>query len=329
MGQAWDKELSAEHSKLFSDWCSELREIRTMSINPLYFKNGCTNLRLLIFTDALEEPMSIVAYLQDEATLKITLVLGKFCVAPIRHTTIPKLELQAAFYGACLRRQILTKHDVRIDKIFLRTNSSTILQWLQSAHKKQQVFVANRAAEILEKFSMDQLGHVKDIENPAENGTRGMPNESLKESGWLKEQAWLQADEEKRPMAWCQVNEIETEQATGTVSTETELDQLIDWRRYSSFNRNRNFIAYRMRIKTKQKRPLKAVEIHQAEQIFFRFVQTESFPNVSKSKANSKEISNTIKIAKLSRFKGQMDQSERKIDSIIRFSIAMQNIQFC
>ena len=33
MEQAWDKELSAEHSKLFSDWCSELREIRTMSIN--------------------------------------------------------------------------------------------------------------------------------------------------------------------------------------------------------------------------------------------------------------------------------------------------------
>ena len=30
MGQAWDKELSAKHSKLLSDWCSELREIRTM-----------------------------------------------------------------------------------------------------------------------------------------------------------------------------------------------------------------------------------------------------------------------------------------------------------
>ena len=38
MGQAWDKELSAEHSKLFSDWCSELREIRTTSINRLYFE---------------------------------------------------------------------------------------------------------------------------------------------------------------------------------------------------------------------------------------------------------------------------------------------------
>ena len=71
MGQAWDKELSAKHSKLFSDWCSELREIRTMSINRLYFENGCTNLRPHNFKDASEEAMCIVAYLQDEATLKL------------------------------------------------------------------------------------------------------------------------------------------------------------------------------------------------------------------------------------------------------------------
>ena len=55
MEQAWDKELSVEHSKLFSDWCSELREKRTMSINRLYFENGFTNLRLHIFTDASEK----------------------------------------------------------------------------------------------------------------------------------------------------------------------------------------------------------------------------------------------------------------------------------
>ena len=98
MGQAWDKESSAELSKLFSDWCSELREIRTMSINRLYFENGCTNLRLHIFTDTSEEAMCIVAYLQDEATLKLTYVIGKCRMAPIRHMTIPKLELQAAVY---------------------------------------------------------------------------------------------------------------------------------------------------------------------------------------------------------------------------------------
>ena len=189
-----------------------------MSINRLYLENGCSNLRLHIFTDASEEAMCIVVYLQDIATLKLTYVIGKCRVAPIRHMTIPKLELQAAAYGVCLRKQILNEHDVKIDKIFHWTDSSTVLQWLQAAHKKQQVIVANRAAEILENSSMDQWRHVKGVENPADIGTRGMSIEGLKESVWLHGPAWLQADEEKWLKPWCQENELEPEQVT--VATE-------------------------------------------------------------------------------------------------------------
>ena len=57
-----------------------------------------------------------------------------------------------------------------------------------------------------------------------------------------------------------------------------------------------------MRCKTKRKGPLKADEVHQAEKILFQFVQNENFPNVSKSIANSREISKKLNIAKLSPF---------------------------
>ena len=117
MGQSWDKELSAEHVKVFKDWCSELQEIRTMSINRLYFDSGCTNLRLHVFTDASEEAMGIVAYLQDDTTLKLSYVIGKCRVVPIRHMTIPKLELQVAVYGVRLRKLILTEYDVKCENI--------------------------------------------------------------------------------------------------------------------------------------------------------------------------------------------------------------------
>ena len=60
-----------------------------------------------------------------------------------------EVRIKAAFYGVGLRKQILNEH-VKIDKIYHWTNSSTVQEWLQAAHKKQQVFVANRAAEILE-----------------------------------------------------------------------------------------------------------------------------------------------------------------------------------
>ena len=78
---------------------------------------------------------------------------------------------------------------------------------------------------------MDQLRHVRGIENPADIGTRGMSIEDLKESEWLKRPAWLQRDEEKWPKPWCQVSEAQAEQVTSTVATETELEQLFDWTR--------------------------------------------------------------------------------------------------
>ena len=108
------------------------------------------------------------------------------------------------------------------------------------------------------------------------------------------------------------MNEVGAEQVTSSVATETELDQLFDWRRYSTFNRIRNFIAYCMMFYTKQKGPLKADKIHQAEQILFRFVQTESFPNVSMSIAKSKEISKTLNVAKLSTFKEEDEKGKVK-----------------
>ena len=74
-----------------------------MLINRRYFQNGCSNLTLHIFTDASEKAVCIVAYLQHEATLELTYVIEMCRVAPIRHTTIPKLELQAAVYGFSLR----------------------------------------------------------------------------------------------------------------------------------------------------------------------------------------------------------------------------------
>ena len=281
MGQAWDKELSAEHSKLFSDWCSELRETRAMSINRPYFENWCTNLRLHIFTDASEEAMFIVAYLKDEATTDICnreMSCGTHHTHDDTKVRTPSRSLRNSSQKAdsnwawCQNWQ----------KIFHWTDSSTVLQWLQAAHKKQQVFAANRAAEILENSSMDQWRHVKGVENPADIGTRRMSIEGLRDSVWLNGPAWLQKDEDNWPKPWCQEKEIEAEQAISTVATETQVEQTFDWNRYSSFNKIKNFIAYCMRFKTKEKGPLKAEEIHQVEQILFRFVQNRKLPECFK-----------------------------------------------
>ena len=141
------------------------------------------------------------------SNVKSYLRVRKCRVAPIIHTTTPKVELQSAVCRVRLKKQTLRKHDVKIDKTYYWTDSTTALQWLHSAHKKQQVFVANRAAETMENSSMDQWRHVKGIEKPEDIGTRGTSTESIKKTVWLIGQAWLQTEEERWPKPWCQVNE--------------------------------------------------------------------------------------------------------------------------
>ena len=113
----------------------------------------------------------IVAYLQKQASSKLTHVIGKSVVAPIRHTTAPELELQAVVYGVPLSIQILREHDVKIDKIYHWTDSSTVLQWLQSAHKKQQEFVAKKEQKFwkaLHRIKGDMLKASKTLKTLAQ-----------------------------------------------------------------------------------------------------------------------------------------------------------------
>ena len=100
MGKTWRNQKLAEHSNFSNDWFSDSRDIRTMSISRLCFENRCTNFRLRIFTDASEEAIWIVAYMQNETTLRLTYVIWKCRVAPIRHMTKPKQVLQAAILSS-------------------------------------------------------------------------------------------------------------------------------------------------------------------------------------------------------------------------------------
>ena len=78
-----------------------------------------------------------------------------------------------------------------------------------------------------------------------------------------------------------------------------------------------------MRFKTKQSGTLKADKFHQAEQILFRFVQTESFPNVSKSIAKSREFSKILKNAIFSIFIEEDGTIRANIDYIAIYRILL------
>ena len=96
--------------------------------------------------------------------------MGKARVAPMKHHTIPKLELMAALTGNRLKDAIIKEHSIHFHKIYMWSDSTTVIQWIRSSNEKQPTFVANRVAEILDSSTVDEWHHVAGSKQPRRSG---------------------------------------------------------------------------------------------------------------------------------------------------------------
>ena len=64
-------------------------------------------------------------------------------MAPIKTTTILKMGLQAALHAPRIKVSILEEHDITIDRVYMWSDSTTVIQWLNASDKKEKMSVAN------------------------------------------------------------------------------------------------------------------------------------------------------------------------------------------
>ena len=201
-GQHWDTEVELGDKAEFLRWKEQLPIVAETSIDRRYFNRERDKAELHVFADASEDTMCAVAYLLSqpkEYSADLTFVIGKCRMASMRHLSIPLLELQAAVMAVRVTEQIVKEHEMKINRCSFWSDSTTVLQWLHSSHRKQQVFVANQVAEILDTTDVSQWEHVSGINNPADIGTRAINIEELKRSEWLTGPAWLKRSESEWP----------------------------------------------------------------------------------------------------------------------------------
>ena len=218
----------------------------------------------------------------------------------MRHLSIPQLELQAAVMAVRLKEQIVKEHEMKINSCSFWSDSTTVLQWIHSSHRKQQVFLANRVAEILDTTDVSQWKQVGGINNPADIGTRAINIEELKRSEWLTWPAWLKRPESEWPE---QVNLIFASDEENIPSSvfmiqAEEKKAVIQWERFSNFNRLVNTVAYVQRASSKHKPATLVVSIEEREKakaIIFKLLQREQFGEEMKSLKAEKKIQNSAK----------------------------------
>ena len=152
-GRIWDDELPKDTVDRFLACCVELPRLAEITMPRSYFSAPFQYLELHIFGDSSQDVFSAVGFLRAQVTCttrefitELTFVLGKARFAPMKVMTVPKLELQAALLAARLKREICRALTVTVDKVFMWTDSTIVLQWINSTNK-HPIFIADRVSE--------------------------------------------------------------------------------------------------------------------------------------------------------------------------------------
>ncbi|CAG9132384.1 unnamed protein product [Plutella xylostella] len=127
--------------------------------------------------DASERAYGSCVYIRtirNDGTAHVCLLTSKNKVAPIKPTTIPRLELCGALLGTRLCKKVLDSLTVKIDQCYYWSDSTIVLGWLNTATSRLERFVRNRVNEIQESTAGDTWSYVPSKQNPADLVSRGV-----------------------------------------------------------------------------------------------------------------------------------------------------------
>ena len=140
-GQSWDDELPKDTVDRFLAWCFELPRLAEIYIPRSYFSGQFQHLKLHMFGDSSQDVFSAVGFLRAQVICtsgaiirELAFVLGNARISPMKVITVPMLELQAALLAARLKTEICRALIVRVDTVFKWTDSTIVLQWINSTN---------------------------------------------------------------------------------------------------------------------------------------------------------------------------------------------------
>lgn len=191
----WDKPLDADLTRRWECFYKGLNELSCIPIPRKCIPSFSSEVQLHGFCDASEEAYGAAIYARSKdqtGNWTARLLCSKTRVAPLKGSTIPRLELCGALTLAKLVKKTAEAWELENSSIYLWTDSMVVIGWLNSEACRLKTYVANRVEQILEITEPKQWRHVKTNENPADVLSRGLsPKELQCDEQWWQGPRWL------------------------------------------------------------------------------------------------------------------------------------------
>ena len=325
---SWDQEISQHLSKDWLTWLNQLHRISnfqfTRCIKPNDF-GRVVSAQLNHFSDACENGYGTVSYIKltnDKGNVHCSFLIGKSRVAPLKQTTIPRMELTAAVMAVNIDKMMRKELDIELQDSAFWTDSTAVLKYITNEALRLKTFVANRIVVIKDNTNVEQWNHVDTSENPADCASRGLTVEKFLDNRmWTQGPSFLKDASKKKSERYECMKLTEDDQEVrktvlvlSTLTEDSSMEKLVN--HYSSWLRLKRAIAWILRTKDilmlKRKKekntfrpnlhqgPLTVEELSRAEMEIIKYCQQCSFQSeISALKGGKQVLKSKSKIYKL------------------------------
>ena len=188
----WDTPLSEELKQRWEHWRESIFHLKKLKIQrclkPAGFGEVVTA-ELHHFSDASTSGYGQCTYLlllNRESKVHCSFIIGKFRVTPLKHVTIPGLDLVAALVS--VKISALLQRELEYENVteWFWTDSKIVLGYIANKARRFHVFFVNRVQQIRDHTDPSQWRYVGTRENPADLASRGTTvSEILENSMWF------------------------------------------------------------------------------------------------------------------------------------------------
>ncbi len=176
-GLGWDEEITGEPAEQWQQWLRASESLPKIRVPRAITTNSSATGHLHTFCDASSTAYAAVTYFVT--VFDVRLVCSKARVAPVKATSIPRLELLGAELAVELVNAVVEALDVDLARRHFWTDSTNVLCWILSESRTLNTFVANRVAKITEDAPANLWKWTPTDLNPADIPSRGLTADKL------------------------------------------------------------------------------------------------------------------------------------------------------